>query len=214
MTNSRKDAWVTVIAVVPPVLLCAAVALQPWIPPADLFRDPLAVAYDAAAKGECCHAYYGFISLLSGLLWCVGASVACLAATVLYANGSAPGAWRFFASAGALTAMLTVDDVFQGHEFVYSVLFGIPETITVGVYAVLLAVHLWCFRQRIIALGPGLLAISLVAFTIAVLADLLVPPEIDWQRLAEDGTKLLGICTWTVFHWRAAWIHLVTDRGA
>ena len=83
--------WVNVVAVVPALLVCLAVALQPWINPDDLFRDPLAVAYDAAAKGECCHAYYGMLSLLSGLLWCAGASISLFAATVLVTRRAEPG---------------------------------------------------------------------------------------------------------------------------
>ena len=206
--------WVYAIAVLPPLLLCSAVLLQPWIPPADLFRDPLSVAHDAAAKGECCHAYYGFISLLGGLLWSAAAAIALFAATVLFTRQTAPTAQRFLLSAGLLTGMLMIDDVFQGHEFVYPTLFGISEPVTVGVYAVLLASHLWYFRQRIIEVGPGLLVVALVAFAVSVLTDLFVSHEVVWQRGGEDGSKLLGISSWTAFHWRAALYYTAADRSA
>ena len=212
--NKTTPAWVNIIAIVPALLVCLAVAVQPWINPDDLFRDPLAVAYDAAAKGECCHAYYGMLSLLSGLLWCAGASIALFAATVLVTRGGEPGTMQFFLSVGLLTTLLMVDDVFQAHEFFYPRLFGIPEAVTVGFYAALLASHLWLFRRYILALGPGLLIVSLVAFAVGVLTDLLASGVSVWARFGEDGTKLVGISAWTAFHWRAAWAQLVTDVEA
>ena len=49
--------WVYLAAMLPAILLCAVAGLQPFIDPAELFRDPLAVADSAADNGECCHAY-------------------------------------------------------------------------------------------------------------------------------------------------------------
>ena len=212
--NSTTPAWLNIIAVVPALLLCVAVGLQPWIPADDLFRDPLAVAFDAAAKGECCHAYYGMLSLLSTLLWCAGASIALFTATVLVSRRNAPVAAKFFLSVGVLTTLLMVDDAFQGHEFFYPLLFRLPESATVGIYAAMLVTHLWFFRRHILALGPGLLVVSLLAFAVGVLTDLLATGGTLWARLGEDGTKLIGISAWTAFHWRAAWAHVVTEQAS
>ena len=202
--------WVYLVAIIPPVLLCTAIALQPYVEPAELFRDPLSVALDAAARGECCHAYYGFVSQLGNLVWVGGSFIALFAATVLFTRGNSPGAGQFMAAAGMLTGILVMDDMFQGHEFVYPTLFGIPEIFTVAIYALLVAAYLWRFRTRILAVGPGLLIISLLAFAIGVMADLFVSDTVAWHRLTEDGSKLLGICTWTAFHWWAAWTQLAS----
>lgn len=44
--------WLYVISLVPPAILVAIGAVQPWVPPAELFRDPLVVA-EGAGSGCC-----------------------------------------------------------------------------------------------------------------------------------------------------------------
>jgi len=209
-TLTRQDTgpalWVYLISVVPPILLGVVIAAQPYIDPAELFRDPLSVAHDAAAKGECCHAYYGFVSQLGGLIWAGGSFIAFLAAAVLFSRRNTCKDWRFMAAAGALTSILVVDEVFQGHEFVYPTLFGLSETVVFAIYALLAVAYLWHFRRIIIEVGAGLLIISLTAFATSIMSDLFVSDELSWHRLAEDGSKLLGICTWTAFNWWAAFV--------
>jgi len=204
--------WVYLIALLPPILLCAILGLQPHIDPSELLRDPLAVAQSAADIGECCHAYYGFLSQVGGLVWVGSAFVVTFAATILFNRENVTGAWQFMIAAGALTSILVVDDMFQGHEVVYPTLFGISQAVTVAVYALLVVAYLLNFRRQIIEVGPGLLIISLLAFAISVAADLFVSPNFVWHRLLEDGAKLVGICCWTTFHWWAAWVLL--DRSS
>jgi hypothetical protein len=189
----------------PAILLCAAIGLQPYIDPDHLFRDPLDVAQEAAAQGECCSVYYGFVSQLGGLVWVGGAFIALFAAMVLFTQGSARVAWQFMAAVGMFTGLLVIDDVFQGHEDVYPKLFGIREELTAVFYAVLLAGILWIFRRHIIDVGPELLIISLIAFAVSMTTDLFVPDEVSWHRFAEDGSKLVGITSWTTYLWWAAW---------
>lgn len=200
------------VALLPPALICAAAALQLQIDPAELFRDPLSVAFDAAGRGECCHAYYGAISLFGNLVWAGSAFASLFAASVLYFVKRSPNEWRFAASAGSLTAILVVDDVFQGHEFVYPTLFGIPEEVTIGLYAALLLLYLLSFRRRILDAGPGLLLIALFAFATSVASDMLLTGVERWHRFAEDGAKLVGIFCWAVFHWWAAWRQLAAPE--
>lgn len=204
LQNQGPPGWVYIVTLLPPVLLSVAVAVQPYVEPAELFRDPLAVAYDAAARGECCHAYYGVVSQLGAIIWSGALFISLFAAVCLYARSYPASAWRFMASASLLTAVLVADDVFQGHEFIYPTLFGLSEPIVVGIYLLLLALYLWGFRRQIIGVGPGLLIISLLAFGVSVGSDLFVSDDVSWHRLAEDGSKLLGICAWTSFHWWAA----------
>ena len=207
--RNRPSWWVFLIALVPAVVICAVIGLQPFIDPADLFRDPLTVAHEAAAIGECCHAYYGAVSQLGGLIWAGGALIALFAASVMLAHGASRTAWQFMAAIGLLTGLLVVDDVFQGHEFVYPTLFGIPEAATAGVYAALMLAILWVFRRLIIETGPDLLIIALIAFAVGVVTDLFVSDQVSWHRLAEDGSKLIGITSWTTYLWWAAWMLMI-----
>ncbi len=200
--------WVYLLALVPPVVACTIAIFQPYVDPSVLFRDPLVVAEDAASRGECCHAYYGLFSQLGGLVWMGGAFVAVFAAAILRKRGAVANDWQFMLAAGALSALLAADDVFQGHDVIYIKLFGIPEIVSVGIYASLAAAYLFRFRRQILESGPGLLAISLAAFACSVVTDLIVPPSFVWHRIAEDGAKLIGIFCWTVFHGHSAWLLL------
>lgn len=204
--------WVYLIALLPPILLCTIAGLQPYIDPSELFRDSLVVAQDAADNNECCHAYYGSLSLLGGLIWVGSAFVATFAATVLFNRENVTGAWQFMIAAGALTSILVVDDMFMGHETVYPNLFGIPQAGTIAVYALLVVAYLLNFRRQIIEVGPGLLIISLLAFAISVATDLFVSPNFVWLHLMEDYAKLVGIFCWTTFHCWASWVLL--DRSS
>ncbi len=211
--SNRPGLWVILIAVLPAVLLCAAIGLHPYIEPDVLFRDPLAVAHDAAAQGQCCHAYYGFVSQLGILVWGGGSFTALFAAMVLFTQGSSRGAWQFMAAAGVLTGLLVIDDVFQGHEVVYPKLFGVPESFVFVIYAALMVGLLWKFRRQIMEVGPNLLIISLIAFSVSVAVDLLVSDEVSWHRLVEDGSKMVGITSWTTYLWWAAWT-MITGLSA
>ena len=193
----------------PPVLLSAIFGLQPFVEPAYLFRDPLAAAKQAAELGQCCHAYYGALSQLGVLVWAASAVVTAFAAALLRHQKDPNNAWQFMLAAGALSTLLVVDDVFQGHEFVYIRLFGIPEVVTVAIYAVLVVAYLWVFRRMIAAAGPVLLVISLFGFAISAVSDLFVSVDTAWGSIMEDGSKLVGIFCWTAFHGWAAWSLLV-----
>ena len=109
------------------------------------------------------------------------------------------------AALGMFTGLLVIDDVFQGHEDVYPKLFGIQEEITLVLYGALLAGILWIFRRHIIDVGPELLIISLIAFAFSMATDLFVSDLVSWHRFAEDGSKLVGITSWTTYLWWAAW---------
>jgi hypothetical protein len=204
--------WVYLIALLPAILLCTVVGLQPYVDPSELFRDSLAVARDAADKGECCRLHYGSISLLGGLIWVGSAFVVTFAATVLFNRENATRAWQFMIAAGALTLILVMDDMFLGHETIYPKLFGVGQRVVIAIYALLVVAYLLSFRRQIIEVGPGLLIISLLAFAISVVCDLHIFPYFVRFPLVEDGAKLVGISCWTTFHWWASWVLL--DRSS
>ncbi|MEM8688995.1 MAG: hypothetical protein AAGF81_16810, partial [Pseudomonadota bacterium] len=76
------------LAFVPATLLILGAAFQPWIDPADLFRDPLAVA---ELKGTaCCKVYDGAISSLGIIGWMAPAAVSLFVAGVLMSLAQKP----------------------------------------------------------------------------------------------------------------------------
>ncbi|MCP3917137.1 MAG: hypothetical protein GY711_16435 [bacterium] len=198
--------WIFVIAFAPAVFTVAAAMLQPWVRPEQLFRDPLTVAHRAAAVGDCCHLYFGFVSNIGVLLWAATVGVCAFAAITLSGRSSA-----LLASASVLSIVLLVDDLFQAHEYVYPALFSINEKVVVAGYAVAVAAYLVAFRKSLLASGPGLLVCSLAFFAISVGSDLTLANVGDLYRVLDDGAKFVGLAFWTAFHLRISYV-LVTER--
>ena len=200
----RPRLWVYLLATLIAPLILAIVWAQDYVNPNDLLRDPIAVAQGAAARGECCKAYFGAISQLGGLIWAGGGFVCLFAAAAIRPQAGPQKDRKYLASAGVLTGMLAFDDVFMGHEALYPKLLGIPELATVAIYAALVAIFLWKFRRPILRMAPELLVISLVAFALSVATDLIVSDQTSWRVLVEDGSKLVGISFWTTYFWWSA----------
>lgn len=203
-SRGKTIIWVYLVAILPALLLLVVIGLQPYVDPSELLRDPIAVAQGAAAKGQCCRFYFGAVSQLGALIWAGGGFIALFASVVIFAQLGPRKDWQFLASAGVITGLLVFDDVFMGHEAMYPKFFGVPEFLTLAGYVGLLALFLWGFRRQIFAIAPGLLAISLTAFAVSVGTDAFVSEQTAWHRLAEDGSKFIGITSWTTFFWWSA----------
>jgi hypothetical protein len=200
----KTPIWLYVISIVPPAILVTIGVVQPWIPPVELFRDPLSVAMDAGK--DCCHIYYGFFSNLGVLLWCSAASVCFFASMVLVQRKVDRREILFMISAGLFTGLLLFDDLFQAHEIIYPKILGVDEIYVFAAYMIFTGVYLSFFRYLIVRNGYSLMLISLTLFAISIITDTFFESEEILRRITEDGTKFIGISSWTAFHFRAAWL--------
>lgn len=192
----------TLVIVALPVLFIAAVGAQPWIDPADLLRDPLAVA--ELRQPECCKVYYGAVSNLGVLVWMGGAAICLFAAAVVQAQGARAQAAVFLAAAGLLTGFLAIDDLFLVHENVLPAL-GVSEPVTYGAYGLLGLVYLAISWREILRHNVVLLFVGVALLGTSVVIDWMFHSEHPMRILLEDGAKLTGICAWVGFHVIAAW---------
>ena len=162
----------------------------------NLMRDPL-----STMKAPF---HTGVISNLGVLVWFSSAPVCLFSAVVVRKTGGDVVRTRFFLSAGLLTAMLAADDLFMLHESAGWRL-QIPELAIYAGYALLICAFLVSFRPYILQTDYVLLLIALGFFGTQVIVD---PPEFQARysekvgRILEDGGKLLGIVTWTVYFMR------------
>ena len=210
-TPIRPPLWLLVFAIVPPALLVIVAALQPWVPPDQLFRDPLSAADTAAAEGAlCCPSYFGLISNLGILLWAGTAAICVLASLVFNTRPQCRYLASFFLCGGLLSGWLALDDLYQIHE-------RTPDPVEVMIfaaYALFVLAYLVAFRRVIAASGSVLIGLSLAFFAVSVVVDSLLAPGSLWQRVGEDGSKFMGIHLWAIFHLRAAWLALSTNGFA
>lgn len=196
--------WLYVISVIAPAILVAIGVAQPWVSLDVLFRDPLVVAQNAGSG--CCHVYFGFFSNLGVLLWCSAASVCFFASMLLTQRKADNRKILFMVSAGLLTGLLLFDDLFLAHEVIYPKVLGVDEKYVIAVYVIFAIIYLSFFQKLIVRYGYSLMLISLILFSISIFEDLFQGDIGVMRRIGEDGTKFIGIATWTAFHFRAAWL--------
>lgn len=202
-TTDREPGWhgfdrFTGLAVAAGVLAVAAFVLAAEVtdrPLSDFTRDPTSAAGASFLLG--------YASNLMVAVWLSGGIAALVAAAALAAAGDRPGARPFWAT-GALTLVLTADDLFQLHEEALPYYLGLPQLLVIGAYgAATLAVGV-AHRRWIAAHGWPLLALALALLGCSVLTDALEAEGSLVGRLLEDGAKLVGVTAWTAFLARAA----------
>jgi hypothetical protein len=157
-------------------------------PIGDLTRDPSAVLDGPA--------YIGFVSNVGIVVWTLGASACLLAALVL----EGPIRWPFVWG-GLLTAWLLADDLFLLHESYFNQV-HLPEQAAPVIYTVAIVAYAYVYRDFLRRHGLWLLPTAFVFFAISGALD--VTLDADSPFLIEDGAKLFGIVTWTVFFTLAA----------
>lgn len=193
--------WLAVAVVALPALFMFALAAQPFVDPADLLRDPLAVA--ELRQPECCKIYYGAVSSL-GVLIMMSAAAICLFAALLSLSRQNNTAARMLAMAGLFTAWIALDDLFLVHENVLPA-FGIPELVTYGMFAAYGLVYVALFWREILRHNFILFGIAGCFLATSVLIDFVFHNDSVVRLMVEDGSKLVGICAWAGFHVMAAW---------
>ena len=199
------------LALVPATFLILGAAFQPWIDPADLFRDPLAVAELKGAA--CCKVYDGAISSLGIIGWMTPAAISLFAAGVLLSSAQKPqGSVLFFIYAGLFTAFLGSDDLFLVHENVLPA-FGVPELATYGAYALIGIGYLATSWRLILTHRFVLFGGAIALLATSVLIDRLLHSDNVWRLIIEDGAKFVGISMWMAFHIDAAWNTLIRSKA-
>ncbi|HEY9623612.1 MAG TPA: hypothetical protein V6C78_24860 [Crinalium sp.] len=175
--------------------------LQHHAPLRHLTRDPLAIVDKPF--------YFGAISQLGILVWCVGAA-SCLFGYIILKqlNPREKEFPRFFLWAGLLTATLMLDDLFMGHEMIFPRYLHISEKIIYVFYAIAFSLFLISFRKTILKTNFWILALVFVFFGMSIISDAaelgrhILPPALlkrDMHLLLEDGTKEFGILSWCTY---------------
>ena len=189
--------WLSIIVI--PILLLVLAVIQREVSLDILMLDPL-----RAAEAPF---FYGALSNIGIVVWCVAASVCLFIGLVVTRLEGFNEDAKYMLAAGVLSMVLMFDDLFMLHERVLPDRIGIPEPVVYLVYLLSVAWYLIRFRKALISTEPVILMSSLVLFAISMFSDIVLgKPETVLERIVEDGAKFLGIWLWTGFHLRAAWL--------
>ena len=159
---------------------------------ANLTRDPAAVLEGPA--------YIGFISNAGAALWMMAGAGALFTG---YTGTSLGRAQRsFLYSAGALSLVLGLDDLFMLHEDILPRL-GVPQNAILLIYAGAAIAFTLRHYRHILAGSHLLFAFACFFLGASLTIDLLVPYS-EAEAAIEDGAKLFGITFWFLFVANAA----------
>lgn len=175
------------------------------IPPNIFTSDPLVLVG--------AYPWLGLISNLGVLVWTVGAGICFFASAVLSRNNDDREYVRFLAIGGIIGTLLTLDDLFMLHEYIYPDFLHIPQNFVYVVYAAGFLWYLIKFRMLIWKTGPLLFVLSLVFFALSTACDLLLEAYKEpWFWFWEDVPKFFGIVSWTAYFATFSFKALVTPK--
>ncbi|WCO02968.1 hypothetical protein [Psychroserpens ponticola] len=149
---------------------------------------------DLAVIGEL-PIYAGFLSQVGILLWSAAAAI-CMYSVQFIANKEHQ---KFIKASVYITMLLGLDDAFMFHETLFPSL-GIHQKVVFLCYGIMMLVYLYRYYKLILTTDFILFIFALGWFGISMLIDNCIRDVSPYiTKLAEDGTKFIGIVTWLVF---------------
>lgn len=196
--QSRRTMGPAVLAATfgPAVLLLAltaAASAAMRLPLALFVRDPAATLGGNPLTGVQSH--------LGVLVWWAAAAVCFFGAAVLRRTRHDRPGTAFLVWSACITAVLTLDDLFQVHEDLAVRYFRLDDKIVVLAYGVAVMTYLVRYRRMILRSDYFLLAAGLALFAASNVVDVLLQDRwtSDARIFVEDGLKLLGIAGWSSY---------------
>lgn len=160
--------------------------------------------------------YTGLLSNIGVLTWCISC-VICIFTYFLIkpANSHDKKVKAFIGLSGLISFWMMADDLFMLHELVFPQYIGIPEKLVVIAELAWVIFHLVYFRKIILKSTPfKVLSFALFLFVFSLSVDSL-PVQINysgtqsnWFFILEDGSKLMGIVTWSFYFCTVCYHHI------
>jgi len=176
------------------------------IPPTVFTEDPAGMT-DA-------YPWIGLVSYVGILVWFAGASICFFTAAVLSEIKHDKELIRFLLAGGIMTTLLTLDDLFMLHEYIYPDFLHVPQKVVVCIYAAGMLWYLVSFRVLILKKEPLLFILGLVLFGLSTAVDMFLEVKNHWLWYAEDVCKFLGICSWSAYYACFSFKALVGPRSS
>ena len=170
-----------------------------------LTRDPA-----DSVKGP---TYLGAVSSLGFAVWASAAAVCLLAGLVVRRRQGDARLAAFMFSAGILSTLLLVDDMWLLHDRVFPGNLGIPEALVYAFYGLFGITHLIVFRREILRTDFVLLLLAGLLLFGAIVIDTLTnnTAASSSKYFTEDIPKFFGMVTWLAYHVRTALVLSADD---
>ncbi|HAD10880.1 MAG TPA: hypothetical protein DCF33_00430 [Saprospirales bacterium] len=146
--------------------------------------------------------YLGLFSNISIIIWSAALTV-CFYAASRMVKGVRRLDREFLIVSGLITLMMTLDDLYQVHEFVFPHYFSISENMVYLTYMNIYLIYFIRYRNQLLNSDFIALAIAFFFLGLSTVIDLL-PLPIEKDTFLEDAMKLLGAVSWLVYYVRTA----------
>jgi len=191
-----KSHWIAITALLSAFSVLIFLKYQRIVPAEHLLRD-LVTTTDSPF-------YYGFISSVGVLIWCVSGTVCLFSWLILRQQHDAAYISSFFLYSGVFSIILCLDDQFLIHEVIIRKYLHIPETVLFLAYIIYIGLWLITYRKIILKSSYPFLILAGVLFAVSLSIDFVavrIPSVVDRilsvdRILYEDGAKFLAIVAW------------------
>lgn len=151
----------------------------------------------------------GVVSNIGVLLWCAAAAIIGFTQIVEWSWASKEKTF-FLWHSGVLTTLLLLDDLFMVHDRIFYAI-GLNQYFMYGIYVVLFVLYFVKYYPLFLkSKDSWLFILAFIFLGSSVVIDTVLESE-GLQYLFEDGLKLLGIASWTLFFSRYAFT-IITAR--
>ena len=152
-------------------------------------------------------AYIGILSNLGGLTWMATTTICLFTVMLLHRSTTSFEIKMFILSAGLLSLVITVDDMFRLHDQILLGLLGIREGFFYLLYLLTIMAFLGIFRRQIFQRDYLLLVAALLFFFLSrqMFIDI---PYLDGSYASGDILKYFGNMFWLAFFYRVAFQEL------
>jgi hypothetical protein len=145
--------------------------------------------------------YLGFFSNIGIMIWSGAAMINFFVAYQIKDNPKERENFLFILFSAFITLMMTLDDLFQLHEFVFPNYFSISDNAVYLTYMNIFLLYFIYFRKRLLASEFTVLGLAFFFLGLSTIIDVL-PLPIPKDTFLEDAIKLFGIVTWFIYYFR------------
>lgn len=145
--------------------------------------------------------YLGFFSNIGIMIWAAATMICFFVAYRIKEVKEINAHFWYILVSAVISLLMTLDDLFQLHEFVFPNYFSISDNMVYLTYMNIYLIYFIRFRKILLNSDYLVLGLAFVFLGLSTIIDLL-PLPIPKDTFLEDAIKLFGITTWFVYFFR------------
>jgi hypothetical protein len=145
--------------------------------------------------------YLGFFSNIGIMIWAATAMICFFVAYRIKEVQESKSKFQFILISACISLLMTLDDLFQLHEFVFPNYFSITDNMVYLTYINIYVIYFIRFRKLLLNSDYLVLGLAFFFLGLSTIIDLL-PLPIPKDTFLEDAIKLFGVTTWFIYFFR------------